>query len=440
MQPTLLSKVRNIRTLGRAWSVICDNGRSSQSVETRREIEEFAIDAIGRITTIQRQLNSRSFKFHPAKGVEAKKPGKSKTRPIVIAPIESRIVQRAIHDVLLSLPTVRQYAESPNSFGGVRRQRGNALAAVPAAISAVLEAIGNGAKYAIRCDISSFFTRIQKPTVTALVANATNDPEFMNLFVQAITVELENMASLRERAEAFPIHEIGVAQGNSLSPLLGNMLLRDFDNEMNAGCCRCIRYIDDFIILAPERDAAERQFSRGREILAGQGLEVSSDKEKTFNGYIKHPFGFLGIDFANGAVRPSKESRNHLLANISEVLQDSARAFRALGKVGTVIPSLCLIRTLNETRGVLQGWGNHYSFCNEKNLFHQLDIEIDKLVRAYLGAYASARKKADDRGRRRLLGVPLLEEFVVKPFKWPKENPAAQFATRPAPIQTAAAS
>ena len=64
------------------------------------------------------------------------------------------------------------------------------------------------------------------------------------------------MAGLREKFEAFPIGDIGVAQGNSLSPLLGNIILHSFDRAMNEGDCRCVRYIDDFIILAPTRKAA----------------------------------------------------------------------------------------------------------------------------------------------------------------------------------------
>lgn len=78
------------------------------------------------------------------------------------------------------------------------------------------------------------------------------DQEFLELFTKAIAVELANMAQLREHAKAFPIEDIGVAQGNSLSPLLGNLFLYDFDQEFNKRpAVRCIRYIDDFIILAP---------------------------------------------------------------------------------------------------------------------------------------------------------------------------------------------
>ena len=63
--------------------------------------------------------------------------------------------------------------------------------------------------------------------MTKIVMDAVKDQEFIDLFTRAITVELENMAQLREAANAFPIEDIGVAQGNSLSPLLGNLILYD---------------------------------------------------------------------------------------------------------------------------------------------------------------------------------------------------------------------
>ncbi|HEV2194345.1 MAG TPA: reverse transcriptase domain-containing protein [Candidatus Acidoferrum sp.] len=363
----------------------------------------------------------------PAIGVPAPKKG-SGIRPLVVAPIESRIVQRAIHDVLRDVPSIRQYTENPFSFGGVRKKHGNELGAVPAAIQAAVEAIRNGATHVVRSDISAFFTKIPKPAVTAIVAAAMQQPDFVELFTKAIAVELENLAALRERISEFPIHEIGVAQGNSLSPLLGNLLLRDFDIEMNVGPSRCLRYIDDFLILAPDRATADREFSRARNLLSKYNLEVSI--EKTDRGDTTQGFVFLGIELGNGAIRPSKDSRKRLLSNISEILDDGASAMRAHRKTGKINPAFSLIRTLNEVKGVVQGWGSHYSFCNEKNIFAQLDNALTSLLRGYLGRYSREIERANAKGRRHLLGVPLLEELACHPFSW------AQPSTTPSIFQS----
>lgn len=434
MKASLLKQVRRMSTLGRAWRVIHENGRSSQSIETRREIEKFAVDAESRLTKIQRQLNRDAFKFGPAKGVAAAK-SSGGIRPLVVAPIESRIVQRAIHDVLLKVPSISRYAANPYSFGGVRKLAGKP-GAVPGAIEAVLAAIGDGARYVIRSDISSFFTRIPKPAVTSIVAGAVDDVEFVELFSEAITVELENLSALRERAAAFPIYEIGVAQGNSLSPLLGNLLLADFDEQMNAGDSRCFRYIDDFIILSGDQNTAERQFACAKRLLAKLGMEISASK--TSRGDIARGFVFLGIDIANGAIRPSRESRRRLIERVSSALDEGAHALRSYQKAGKIDRTLSLVRTLHEVSGIVSGWGHHYSFCNEKSIFSQLDVEVDGLLRQYLGTYTNQIAKADRKAKRRLIGIPLLEDLVTRPFVWPNfsASPLASSAAAASPHVT----
>jgi len=419
MKATLLSQVRSIQTLGNAWRVVYENGRSSQSTETRREISEFAKTHDASLARIQRQLNLNSFVFKPTVGIPIRKKGKSSKRPLVVAPIESRIVQRAIHDALLTIPEIQRYAENPYSFGGVKKKL--AKAGVPGAIEAVVGAIEAGARFVVRSDISSFFTKIPKPIVTQIVADATHDPEFVALFKQAINVELENLADLAADADLFPLYEIGVAQGCSLSPLLGNLLLSDFDQRMNSRRCVCLRYVDDFIVLGPNNIEAEKEFSFGVKLLKSLGLTISD--EKTFKGQVSRGFEFLGIEINNGAIRPSRVSRKRLLNRVQRVLQMSSTGFHEHEKSGELSPRLSLIRTLTEASGIVQGWGKQYYFCNDKNLFAQLDHQLDTMIRQYLSVYAKTSKPGTQGQRRRLLGIPLLEGLASKPFKWPEFPP-----------------
>ena len=419
MKCTLLTRVRTIQTLGRAWRVIYENGRSSQSSETRRDVAKFAETSDASLNRIQRQLNRKSFVFEPATGVPIQKKGKNSKRPLVVAPIESRIVQRAIHDVLLSIPEIQRYAENAFSFGGVKKNRGKA--GVPGAIEAVVQAIEAGARFVIQSDISSFFTKIPKPAVTQIVTDVTQDPEFVTLFKQAITVELENLADLAANADLFPLYEIGVAQGCSLSPLLGNMLLSNFDQQMNSRRCTCLRYIDDFIILAPNNIEAEKEFSLAVSLLKAHGLQTSG--EKTFKGRVLNGFEFLGIEINNGVIRPSRASRKRLLNKVNKALQSSIAGFYEHEKSGRFSPQLSLIRTLTEVSGIVQGWGKQYyfcNFCNDKNLLGQLDSKLDFMLGHYLGTYARVSKPTGQMQRRQLLGIPLLEQLASKPFKWPQ--------------------
>jgi RNA-directed DNA polymerase len=198
---------------------------------------------------------------------------------------------------------------------------------------------------------------------------------------------------------------------------------------MNSGDCRCIRYIDDFIILAAGKEVADRYFSKARTHLKALGMEVSRDK--TFKGEVALGFEFLGIELGGGLIRPTRESRKRLLASVSETFDESASAFRLFRKSGAIPRSQSLIRTLYEVSVIVYGWGKQYKFCNEKNIFSQLDGELDELLRKYLGVYDAERRSASPRIKRHLLGIPLLEELASSPFEWPKHSSLSIGSSQP---------
>lgn len=415
MRSKLALRVRQRDTLAAAWRIIRDNARTSQSEETKAEIEQFAADADRRLRRIADRLQKGTFEFPPARGVAIPK-GKNDYRPLVIARVEARVVQRAIHDVLVTLPSIQRYVHTPYSFGGVRKAEGSEIAAVPAAISAVLEQIRRGAQCVIRSDIEKFFTRISKSKVTAVIEDAVMDGEFMSLFKKAIAVELSNLADLREKASRFPIHDIGVAQGNSLSPLLGNILLYEFDDRMNMGDCACIRYIDDFVILAPHGRAAAARFRLAERMLSQLGMKVLEEKSR--RSHIRDGIEFLGVELVNGLIRPSSESRSRLLKKIRSTLDEGMKALRA-PRDGAAFPkSRSLVSTLHKVDGIISGWAKHYWFCNDGKCLEHLDERISELIGGFIGTYREERSKASRLDSRRLLGVQLLGDIERKPFKW----------------------
>jgi retron-type reverse transcriptase len=209
MSSDLLKKVRAKRNLESAWRVIEENVRTSKSEHVRSEIETFKEDVTGNLERLYRGLLRGTFEFEPAKGIaiSKSKPGGGKRgdiRPIVLATVEARIVQRAILNVLTELPQFAHCVDSPNSFGGMRKSEQRSLSAVPAAINAVLQAIGDGAYFVVCADISGFFTRISKSAASMLIAEKIDDQEFMAFFDSAIRVELANLAQLREHANKSP--------------------------------------------------------------------------------------------------------------------------------------------------------------------------------------------------------------------------------------------
>jgi hypothetical protein len=150
------------------------------------------------------------------------------------------------------------------------------------------------------------------------------------------------------------------------------------------------------------------------------GMSISPDK--TQRAAIEEGFEFLGIDLSNGFIRPCKKAQERVLASIESTLTQSREAFRAHRRTGELEDTLSLLESLEKVRGVMQGWGKHYRFCNDSRCFEHLDQRVLALIRNYLAVYREERDKADDAGRWRLLGIESLAQIKREPFTWPKRK------------------
>jgi RNA-directed DNA polymerase len=433
----LSQKVRTSKNLESAWRTIQENGRSSKSDEVRNDIAKYQEDAAGNLRSLQRRLSSGKFKFPPAKGIpipklDAKGKKTGKVRPIVLASVESRIVQRAILNVLIDIPALKPFVKTEFSFGGIRSEisrktstgekipRVERMSAVPAAIKAVLNSIEAGARFVACGDIQSFFTRIPKSAVTKIIAEATCDAEFTAFFSEAIQVELQNLDDLRKHGADWPIEDIGVAQGNSLSPLLGNIVLAKFDEIMNAGDCRCIRYIDDIIILAPTAKAANARLKKAGALLSELGMALSPEKTSAGAISINEGFDFLGINFCPGSIRPAGKAQKKFLASIDALFAEGQKSINLMNDGKYDRRPHTLLGTLKKLDGMIDGWGKHYWFCNDDQIWKNVDEKINARISHFLGFYSEVRNKAIEERRMGLLGVSELTRIEREPFSYPK--------------------
>ncbi len=404
-------------TLRAAWRVVYSNGISSDKEETKRLVKEFSVGIESHLERIYRQLHKEKFKFLPAQGVLIPRKGK-RPRPIVRSPIPSRIVQRAILEVLQTDPAIEPYYKNPTSFGGIKGKR----LGVPGAVRAVYEAIETGsAKFYIRSDIDSFFTRIPRTTVLAKISSVIPDTKFQYLLEKATAVELDNLALLGASAGFFPSYEIGVAQGCCLSPLLGNILLEDFDRELNGRGITCIRYIDDFVIMGPNSSKVEAAFRSCLRILDRYGLTAYDPKhvsEKAEMGEIRHGFEFLGCKIRLGMISPARKSRQRLIEAVKAVLDKSQTLMDQPFEMSRA--DMTAVATLGDVNNILQGWGNQYAFCNDRQVMKMLDSAVNVMIVNYWKAVARRYSKfvADKNlsSSRQLLGVHLLVDSKFDPI------------------------
>ena len=393
-------RLRSNSSLWRAWRHVYGSGVSS-SDETRRLLAAFKQDEVRNIDRLERQLRSKTFKFGPARGAPIPRPGKD-PRPIVVASVEARIVQRALLEELHGLPQLKTYFTSPHSFGGViGRNRAEAIVEVQ-------KALESGAGFYVRSDISDFFTKI--PRGRALeVLSAPLDPDATSLLDAATYLDLENAAQIHRHIHLFPTPEVGAGQGLCLSPLMGNVVLHEFDELMNGRGIRCIRYVDDFILLGPTEGAVMKAFDSALRSLDGLGMtayDPRTNSSKAERGPTRQAIDFLGCLVERARVQPNRDARTRLVDRVkamlvfSEVrLDDPPRAYRDAATIS---------RTLYDVGNTVRGWKDSFNFCVCPDVYAALDDRIDRLVDGYLAKVRARFGATSQPNRRLLLGIPML--------------------------------
>lgn len=120
----------------------------------------------------------------------------------------------------------------------------------------------------------------------------------------------------------------GLPQSSPLSPLMANLMLDDFDNDMKAAGFYLTRFADDFIVLCKDPDEAKKAEQAALKSLQEHGLELHPDKTKITA--LEEGFKYLGYLFVNDMALdisanktdhdPNKTTltANSWLANIAE--------------------------------------------------------------------------------------------------------------------------
>lgn len=92
----------------------------------------------------------------------------------------------------------------------------------------------------------------------------------------------------------------GLPQGAPLSPLLSNLMLDDFDHDMEKAGFRLVRFADDFVVLCKDPQQAKAAWQCAQTSLIELGLQL--DPGKSAITPMEKGFEFLGFIFMNDLV------------------------------------------------------------------------------------------------------------------------------------------
>ncbi len=205
-------------------------------------------------------------------------------RPLAVPPYRDRVLQRAVHQVLA--PAIEcLFARGAHGFRP-GRSRITASHAIQAAWRA-------GYRWVYESDVRDFFDSVDlrrlRERLHALLGEDPVVPAIIAWMAAPVRFEGERI----ERANGLP-------QGSPLSPLMANLMLDDFDSDMQAAGFHLIRFADDFIVLCKDPEEARRAGETARASLAEHGLALHPDKTRITA--MDQGFRYLGYLFVNDLV------------------------------------------------------------------------------------------------------------------------------------------
>jgi retron-type reverse transcriptase len=398
----------------RAWHAIRRNAETSRQEATKNIAKLFGENLPKNLRTLQARLKA-GYQFAPAYGATPPKGnGKTGKRPIVVAPLEDRIVQRAILDVLqeaTEISGVQRVLRTPTSIGGIKGR------GVNHAIAIFDERVKAGDRYVAGSDIAGFFTKIPRAKVLAFLEAEGVEADFLTLVRDGLTVELSNADNLSDDdLKLFPTGADGVAQGCPLSALAGNIVLERFDTAMNDRGITCIRYIDDFLVMGRTRNAVATAMRAAGALLGELDMKIYdpvASPNKAFTGTVDQGHAFLGYELRPGSYPPALGARERLYGQIAALIASGQKAIvKAVSGRTLTSQDHCYAQTLVRLDHTIRGWRNSFKSSNCPELFDEMDSEIDRRLLDFRSFYLDKIKNRSAARKRLAARVALLTEQV----------------------------
>ena len=269
----LIEQVVDLDNLRTAYvRVVSNKGAAGVDGMTVGDLHAWCRD---NISELRESLLNNTYQPPPVRGVNIPKPGGGK-RQLGIPTVVDRLVQQAILQVLTPIFE----AEFSDSSYGFRPGR-SAHDAVHKACDYVKE----GFVYVVDIDLEKFFDRVNHDILMSRVARYIKDKRLLKLIRAFLNAGIMQNGVVQSRREGTP-------QGGPLSPLLANVLLTDFDRELEKRGHRFVRYADDCNIYVQSIRSGERVLSSASLFLEKK-LKLRINKEKSAVGHVSER-SFLG--------------------------------------------------------------------------------------------------------------------------------------------------